>query len=66
MGLCLGIGARVHLAAAETITPGNSKTFTFNVIAPSAAGTYNFQWRMVHENVVWFGAVTPTFRLMSC
>jgi hypothetical protein len=22
-------------------------------------GTYNFQWRMVHENVRWFGAFSP-------
>jgi hypothetical protein len=50
---------RVFLAPGETIAPGLSKTFTFTVTMPSAAGVYNFQWRMVHEGVQWFGALTP-------
>ena len=53
-----GIG-RVFLASGETIAPGQSKTFTFNVTMPAASGSYNFQWRMVHEGVQWFGAFTP-------
>ena len=46
---------RVELGDAESIAPGQSKTFTFNVKAPSAAGTYNFQWKMLREGLEWFG-----------
>lgn len=34
-------------------------TFTFRVTAPSVAGTYRFQWRMLQEGVAWFGATSP-------
>jgi len=53
-----GLG-RVFLAAGETVAPGQQKTFTFNAAMPSTTGTYNFQWRMVHEGVRWFGASSP-------
>jgi hypothetical protein len=46
---------RVDLASGDAIAAGQSKTFTFNVQAPTPAGTYNFQWRMVQEGVMWFG-----------
>jgi plastocyanin len=49
---------RVLLNNGDAIAPGQTKTFTFNVTAPAAAGNYNFQWRMVHDNVAWFGAVS--------
>jgi len=56
----LWIGAtRVYLAAGEAIAPGQQKTFSFEITAPDAPGTYNFQWRMVHDPVAWFGDVTP-------
>ncbi|MBF0532468.1 MAG: VCBS repeat-containing protein, partial [Candidatus Omnitrophica bacterium] len=50
---------RVSLTPGETVPPGGQKTFTFAVTAPSTAGTYNFQWRMLQENVEWFGEVAP-------
>jgi len=50
---------RVFLAPGEVVAPGQNKTFTFVVTAPSTASTYHFQWRMVHEMVQWFGAFTP-------
>ena len=34
---------------------GQEATFTFDVVAPSVAGDYAFNWRMVHEFVQWFG-----------
>ncbi|MEK7752592.1 MAG: putative Ig domain-containing protein, partial [Acidobacteriota bacterium] len=46
---------RVYLTTGESIALGQQKTFSFNVIAPAAAGSYNFQWRMVLESVAWFG-----------
>jgi len=43
-------------ALSASVSPGNSATFSFNVTAPSTAGTYNFQWKMVQDGVEWFGA----------
>ena len=47
---------RVLLAGGDSIAPGQEKLFTWTVTAPSSPGTYNFQWRMLREGVVWFGA----------
>ncbi len=46
---------RASLDGADNIRPGESKTFTFQITAPSVAGTYAFQWRMLQEAVEWFG-----------
>jgi hypothetical protein len=48
---------RAELPAA--LAPGAEVTLTFNVTAPAAPGTYNFQRRMVHECVTWFGDLGP-------
>ena len=40
------------------VAPGQTGTFTFTIHAPSASGTYNFQWRMVRDGVAWFGALS--------
>jgi hypothetical protein len=50
---------RILLAPGDSIAPGQTKTFTFNVTAPVTARTYNCQWRMVREGVQWFGALSP-------
>ena len=47
--------SRALLFNGESIAPGQQKTFAFTVRAPTAAGTYNFQWRMVQDGVTWFG-----------
>jgi hypothetical protein len=47
--------SRVGLGSAESVAPGQQKTFTFTVTAPTVVGTYNFQWRMVQDGVAWFG-----------
>ncbi|RKH09930.1 hypothetical protein D7V97_15140 [Corallococcus sp. CA053C] len=49
---------RVYMNADEVVAPGASRTFTFDITAPASAGTYNFQWRMVHEGIAWFGALS--------
>jgi len=49
---------RVYLAAGESIAPGQTKTFTFDVKAPATPGAYNFQWQMVQDGVEWFGEKT--------
>ncbi len=43
----------------STVAPGGEVTVSFNVTAPATPGTYNFQRRMVHECVEWFGDLTP-------
>lgn len=56
-----GAGGRVGLDLYELITPGNSKTFQFTAVAPTLdyTGTRAFQWRMLREDVEWFGDYTP-------
>lgn len=49
---------RVQLDASDNIAPGQSKTFTFDITAPTTPGTYNFQWKMVQDLVEWFGSLT--------
>jgi len=46
---------RVILSAEDSIAPNAEKTFTFDITAPANVGTYNFQWRMLQEQVEWFG-----------
>jgi RHS repeat-associated protein len=50
--------ARVGLPASTSVAPGSSVTFSFNVTAPATVGSYNFEWRMVHDGVAWFGDFT--------
>ena len=50
---------RVELEPGENVAPDQTKTFTFTITAPSTPSVYNFQWRMVRENVEWFGDLTP-------
>ncbi|MEK7649568.1 MAG: NBR1-Ig-like domain-containing protein [Patescibacteria group bacterium] len=58
---------RVDLPS-NSVQPDASATFQFNTYAPSSAGTYpNFGWKMLEENIEWFGAactqsvtITPT------
>ncbi len=47
---------RVHLT--QAVAYGASVTFNFTVVAPSAPGTYNFQWQMVRDGARWFGAAS--------
>ena len=42
----------------HSVPPGGTVTFDFIVTAPSKAGLYNFQWKMVQDGVEWFGAPT--------
>jgi hypothetical protein len=46
---------RVELDAGDAVAPGQEHTFSFAATAPSTAGLYNFQWRMLREGVEWFG-----------
>jgi len=46
---------RVLLDPGDSIGPGQSKTFAFTMTAPSSAGSYVTDWRMLREGVAWFG-----------
>ncbi|MGH7674437.1 MAG: NBR1-Ig-like domain-containing protein [Gemmatimonadales bacterium] len=54
---------RVYLEPGDSILPGQNKTFTFDITAPTSLGTYDVQWRMVQDGVEWFGDTMPTFRI---
>ncbi|HEX5735108.1 MAG TPA: DUF4214 domain-containing protein [Blastocatellia bacterium] len=45
------------------ISPGFDVSITFNVTAPTTAGTYNFQWRMLQEGTGFFGASTANLSI---
>jgi RHS repeat-associated protein len=52
---------RTRVLLPASIAPDETVSFTFPVVAPAAFSgrTYNFQWQMLQEGVVWFGAMTP-------
>ncbi len=54
---------RVNVPSGVSVAPGANHTFTFNVTAPATAGSYNFQWLMIHEWVAWFGDYTPNLAI---
>nr|WP_251006411.1 RHS repeat-associated core domain-containing protein [Stenotrophomonas sp. ISL-67] len=39
----------------NNVLPQGPAIFEFNVVAPSLPGVYGFQWRLLEENVEWFG-----------
>ena len=41
-----------------TISPNQNSTYTFNCTAPTTAGSYAFDWKMVQDGVEWFGATS--------
>lgn len=40
----------------EPVNSGSNAIFNFTATAPTTAGTYAFEWQMVHEHLTWFGA----------
>lgn len=53
-GTAMAAAMTVDLASAESIAPGASRTFSVEMTAPEAAGTYTHNWRMT-KNGVQFG-----------
>ncbi|MBI3186149.1 MAG: DUF4214 domain-containing protein [Myxococcales bacterium] len=43
-----------------SVAAGQNATFVLSLVAPSAPGRYAFAWRMLQEQVAWFGQSTPT------
>ena len=48
----------VSLSGGETIAPGQSRKFSFNIYAPVTPGTYNFQDKM-YNGTASFGSLSP-------
>jgi hypothetical protein len=46
---------RIELPQAAPVPTGATVTFRFTLRAPNQPGTYAPSWRMVHEQVRWFG-----------
>jgi len=46
-------------AGGQTVAPGQNASFTFTVTAPSTPGNYPLRYQMLHQNVGWFGDISP-------
>jgi hypothetical protein len=55
---------RVELEASDAIAPNEEKTFTFNITGTNIPGVYDFRWRMIQENISWFGERTPKEKIV--
>jgi hypothetical protein len=47
------------VALPASVAPNAKVTFTFYIMTPATAGTYNFQWQMNQPSGVPFGSVSP-------
>jgi hypothetical protein len=54
---------RVLLPAGAQVAPWQEYDFVWQFQAPAMPGTYNFQWRMVHDGVQWFGDFTENVKV---
>ncbi|UHA73720.1 NBR1-Ig-like domain-containing protein [Paenibacillus sp. 481] len=51
----LSVTGRIVLPNDTKVTYGNTHTFHFTMIAPPKKGVYTTDWRMLQEQVTWFG-----------
>ena len=49
-----------RVAVSGSVASKAPHTFTFEITAPSTAGSYTFSWRMLKEGVAWFGSTTTS------
>lgn len=54
---------RLRLLGSATVLPTQNGVFQGTVIAPEAAGTYNFQWRTLQESIAQFGPFSPNLAI---
>ena len=54
---------RVELGAKEEVKPGEFKTFSFNAVAPTQPGLYDFEWQMFQEGIGPFGKPSHTVKI---
>jgi len=55
-----GPDTRVWLPEGEEVPSGHLWIFTFEMTAPTEAGSYQSDWQMVRESVAWFGDQVAT------
>ncbi|MBP2114944.1 NBR1-Ig-like domain-containing protein [Paenibacillus silagei] len=57
---------RKFIPNGQIVSPGQTITFSFTMTAPTTTGSYITDWRMVKENVEWFGdTVTVNVSVVS-
>jgi hypothetical protein len=61
-----GPDTRVWLPEDTVVSLGHLWSFTFEMTAPTVAGTYVSDWQMVRENVGWFGEQASTEVIVVC
>jgi hypothetical protein len=57
---------RVDLPGDLTMRPGATHAFNFEIRAPAQPGTYVTAWRMLRENVHWFGETARSTVAVTC
>lgn len=48
-------GGRQPIQSGQTVAPGQTYTFVFNMVAPTTVGSYITDWRMVQDGLEWYG-----------
>ena len=61
-----GPDTRVWLDESDSVAPGQTHTFEFELVAPGSGAVYTTDWQMVHEAVTWFGEATSQSVDVSC
>jgi len=57
---------RIELPEMVEVEPGEAHGFAFELTAPADAGVVTTDWRMVHENVAWFGDTATSDVTIDC
>jgi alpha-tubulin suppressor-like RCC1 family protein len=57
---------RIYLPDDVAVAPGDSWTFEIPMTAPELSGKYQTGWRMVQENVEWFGHQVVVDVMVEC
>lgn len=50
---------KIELAPTDTIEPGQTKTFVFDVTAPAVPGTYSFAWELLYQGAAAGAPAAP-------
>ena len=61
-----GLPGRIDLPPTETVQHGEEYGFPVTIQAPATAGVYDIGFRMLRENVTWFGETSTTQVTVTC
>ncbi len=56
-------GDRIIMPTSMRIAPGQQLSLRFTLRAPTAAGTYNFQWQLIRDGNGYFGEPSPNIAI---